>query len=76
MNESGRKEGEKYRTKERKVKITNIVKILWSMTVDGVCIDDGSIRLFDTARDYTSQFTITHTRTLVSAVTSSLAVAW
>jgi hypothetical protein len=33
------------------------------------------IRLFDTERDYTSQFTVTHTHTLVSTVTSSLAVA-
>jgi hypothetical protein len=32
------------------------------------------IVLFDTTRDYTSQFTITHTP--VSTVTSSLAVGW
>jgi hypothetical protein len=34
----------------------------------------GFIRLFDTARDYTLQFTITHAQ--LSTVTSSLAVAW
>jgi hypothetical protein len=32
------------------------------------------VGLLDTARDYTSQFTITHTHTVVSMVTSSLAV--
>jgi hypothetical protein len=37
----------------------------------------GFIGLFDTARDYTLKFTVTHTDThiLVSTVTSSLAVA-
>jgi hypothetical protein len=30
--------------------------------------------LFDTARDYTLPFTVTHT--LVSTVTSSLVIAW
>jgi hypothetical protein len=35
----------------------------------------GIIGLFDTARDYTLRFTITHTYTKVSTVTSSLAVA-
>jgi hypothetical protein len=41
----------------------------WSVTIDGVWIDDRFIGLFDTMRDYTLQFTITHT---VSTVTSSL----
>jgi hypothetical protein len=40
----------------------------------------GFIELFDTARDYNLQFTITHTHThtstLVYTVTSPLAVAW
>jgi hypothetical protein len=34
------------------------------------------IGLFDTALDYNLQFTVTHTHTLLSTVTSSLAVAW
>jgi hypothetical protein len=36
----------------------------------------GFIGLFDTARDYTVQYTVTHAHTLVSTVTSSLAIAW
>jgi hypothetical protein len=49
----------------------NIFLVLSRMTIERFWI--GFIRLFDTARDYTLQFTITHT--LVSTVTSSLAVA-
>jgi hypothetical protein len=37
----------------------------------------GFTELFDTALDYTLQFTVTHARThTVVLVTSSLAVAW
>jgi hypothetical protein len=36
----------------------------------------GFIGLLDIARDYTLQFTVTHTHILVYTVTSSLAVAW
>jgi hypothetical protein len=42
------------------------------VTIDGVRLVIGFMDLFDTARDYTLHFTITH----VSAVTSLLAVAW
>jgi ABC-type microcin C transport system permease subunit YejB len=41
------------------------------LTIDGF----GLIGLSDTARDYNLQFTITYIHTLVSTVTSSLAVA-
>jgi hypothetical protein len=43
--------------------------------IDGVWIVIGCIGLFDTGRDYILQFNITHTHTLLSTVTSSLAVA-
>jgi hypothetical protein len=36
----------------------------------------GFIGLLDTTRDCTLELTVTHTRTLMSTVTSSLAVAW
>jgi hypothetical protein len=48
------------------LKHTRIVTCM-SVAVDGFWIDD-RIGLFDTARDYTLQFTIKHT--LVSTVTS------
>jgi hypothetical protein len=50
------------------------------VTIDGFRLMTGFIALFDTARDYTLQYTVlhthTHTHTPVSTVTSSQAVAW
>jgi hypothetical protein len=46
------------------------------VTIEGFGLIIGYIRLFDTARVYTLQFTVlhTHTHTQVSTVTSTLAV--
>jgi hypothetical protein len=52
---------------------TSKYRHLTRVTIDGVSTGD-RIYWSDIARDYTLQFTTTHT--LVSTVTSSLAVAW